>query len=79
MKYKSKQHKDLESRIASIYNVGEGDEQMASKLARISGQKGAEKKLKDMLGKALNRGDPNEVIKKLMDRIDNRLEGKYDN
>lgn len=78
MKYKSKKYKNLMDRILSIYNVGEGDEQMASKLSRISGQKGAEKKSKDKVGKSMNKGDPSEVLRKMMQRIDKRMEGRYD-
>lgn len=76
MKYKSKQHKDLEDRIKAIYSVGEGDEHMAKKLSRLSGMKGAEKKSKDKLGKLLNRN--NQIADKVFKRMEKRLRGQYD-
>ena len=68
MKYKSKRKSALE-KIQSIYNVGEGDEEMNSKLSRLSGQKGAEKKSKDKIGKTLNQADPAKVFEKMQKRI----------
>lgn len=67
--YKSKKKKSPLKKIRSIYNVGDGDEEMNDKLSRISGQKGMEKSLKDKIGKSLNRGDPSEVYDKMLKRI----------
>lgn len=75
MIYKKKQDKDLMKRIKTIYNVGEGDEHMSKHLSRLSGMKGAEKKLKDKIGKLLNKDN---VLEKIMKRLEKRR-GQYDN
>jgi len=76
MKYKSKQNRDLEKRLKAIYNVGDGDEEMADKLSRLSGMKGAEKKSKDKIGRVLNRNS--QIADKVFKRMEKRLRGQYD-
>jgi len=77
MKYITKQQKEMLKRLKKLYNIGDGDEFMYKRLSRLSGMKGAEKSIKDKIGKQNNKVDANDVVEKMMKRIE-KARGKHD-